>query len=460
VILLLACYELGHQPLSLAWPLACLRQARLDATPLDLSVQQFDDTLAAQATFVGIAAPMHTALRLGIEAARRVRALNPRAHICFFGLYAWLNQDYLLTEIADTIIGGEYEKPLVELISAIRSGSRLPAQIDSVSTVSHCALPALNRLSLPVPHRSALPSLSQYARFRRPTSPDVGQLSGYVEASRGCLHTCHHCPIVPVYNGRFFVVPLETILADIRQQVESGAQHITFGDPDFLNGPKHSLNIARNLHKEFRHVTFNFTTKVEHILKHRDLFSEFAALGCAFVVSAIESLSDLVLQKLDKGHTAADVATALGILDSAGIPLQPTLVAFTPWTTLADYVRQIDWIHERGLVEHIPPIQLSIRLLVPPRSALLTQPDTEQWLGPLNPEFFTHRWSHTDPRMDTLQARVSDLVEEAERTDESGIVTHSKIRALAYAIVGAPIPPLAHTHTRPHPPRLTENWFC
>ena len=445
-ILLLACYELGHQPLSLAWPLAFLRAAGYSATALDLSIESLSDEAAREADFVGIAAPMHTALRLGVQAARRIRALNPQAHICFYGLYAHLNADYLLATVADTVIAGETESALVELIRTLDSGG-IPAR----------ATLRLSRLSFPVPARSSLPPLERYAQYAHYRQTKI---AGYVETTRGCLHTCLHCPITPVYNGRFFVVPVEVVLADIRQQVIAGASHFTFGDPDFLNAPGHALKITRALREEFPGITFDFTTKVEHILKHRQHFSEFAALGCTFVVSAIESVSDTVLAKLQKGHTAADIDRALSILDNAGIALHPTLVAFTPWTTLDDYLAQLNFIRERGLSRHLPPIQLAIRLLVPPGSALLSTPDTGDWLGELDAEAFIHRWIHPDSRMDRLYEQVSDRVTEAESTGEPPKETFAAIWAMAHRVVGRAVPAWEPAFIRPAPPRLTEHWFC
>jgi radical SAM superfamily enzyme YgiQ (UPF0313 family) len=458
MVLLIACYELGHQPLTLGWPLAFLEREGIDAASLDLAVQPFDDGLAAQAEVVAISVPMLTALRIGVEAARRVRALNPGAHICFFGMYAWLNEDYLLDGIADSVIAGEYETGLIDLIKTVRMGNRLPAQTAGVSQAGDHAQPVLNRLPFPTPSRAQLQPLDSYARYMH---NGIARVSGYTEASRGCLHTCNHCPVVPVYEGRFFIVPQETVLADIRQQVRAGAEHISFGDPDFLNGPKHALAVTRALHSEFPTLTFDFTTKVEHILHHRALFAEFAALGCTFVISAIESVSELVLEKLAKGHTAADIDEALQILDAAGIALQPTLVAFSPWTTLDDYIEQIEWIAERGLAEYIPPIQLSIRLLIPPKSHILNLHDTPGWIGRHDPESFTYRWAHPDARMDGLHAQVSKLVEEADRVEAPVYLTHAKIRDLAYSIAGRTPPRLTvRPRLRPTPPRLSENWFC
>jgi radical SAM superfamily enzyme YgiQ (UPF0313 family) len=456
-ILLLACYELGRPPLSLAWPLAALRASGLNAAALDLAVQPFDDELARQAKLVAIAVPMHTALRLGVQAAARVRAVNPAAHIAFYGLYAWLNADYLLGGPADSVVAGEAEPALAALAAAVLAGQP-PETAAGIATRQRLAPPQLARARLPVPQRDVLPGLDRYARYM-----DNGRtaLAGYVEATRGCLHTCRHCPVVPVYNGRFFAVPLETVLADAAQQVAAGAGHITFGDPDFLNGPGHALRLARRLRAQHPGLTFDFTTKVEHILKHRDLFPEFAALGCTLVTTAVESLSDRVLDRLAKGHTAADVDRALEILDAAGIAMQPTLVAFTPWTTLDDYLAQIEFIHARGLEAGVAPVQLSIRLLIPPRSRLLDLPDTGEWLGPLDPAAFSYRWTHPDPRLDRLWAQVADRVAQGEAAGEPPAATHAAIRALAYAAAGraAPARPAA-PRVRPAPPRLTENWFC
>jgi radical SAM superfamily enzyme YgiQ (UPF0313 family) len=456
-VLLLSCYDLGHQPLGLAWPLAFLEEAGIAAEAVDLAVDPFPTAAAGAASFVAISVPMHTALRIGVEAAARVREANPAAHVCFYGLYAWLNADALLAGPVDSILAGEMEAALVDVVRALAGGAD-PASVPGLSTRSRRSGPLLRHVRFPTPQRSTLPALGRYAHY---VEDGRTVAAAAVEASRGCLHLCRHCPVVPIYGGRFFVVPVETVMADVRAQVAAGARHITFGDPDFLNGPGHARRVVEALHEEFPDVTVDFTAKIEHVLKHRALFPRFAAAGCRFVVSAVESTADHVLARLHKGHTAADVDEALAILDAAGIALHPTLVAFTPWTTLEDYIGQIEFFRARGLASHVPPIQLSIRLLVPPSSALLEDPGTAEWLGPLDAEAFTYRWTHPDPRMDRLQAQVGALVEQADTAGEGLLATWERIRSLAYASAGRgpavhePAPPL-----RPTPPRLTESWFC
>jgi hypothetical protein len=471
-ILLLACYEMGHQPLSLAWPAAVLRRAGFAVRPVDLAVEALPREAVAQARFVGVAAPMHTALRLGVRAAEEVRRLNPTAHICFYGLYAWLNADYLLATVADSVIAGEYEEPLAVLVATVETeflgvnsrspNSRSPNSVSSevipgVSTRRDRQQPHLARLALPTPGRRDLPEFSRYARY---LERGRYSLAGYVEASRGCLHTCRHCPVVPVYGGRFFVMPAGIVLADVRQQVEAGAKHITFGDPDFLNGPGHALKIARRLHVEFPRLTFDFTTKVEHIRQHRALFPELRELGASFVVSAFESVSDDVLRRLDKGHTRADLDEALAILAAARLPVQPTWLPFTPWTSLEDYLDLLAWIRARGLIAHVPAVQLSIRLLVPPRSALLDECEPGMF-GRLDEANFSYAWRHPDPRMDELQARVTAIAAGAASDPHAAFAA---IERLAYRLAGRPQPARSRDRSPlrlwPTPPRLTEDWFC
>jgi radical SAM superfamily enzyme YgiQ (UPF0313 family) len=456
-ILLLSCYELGHQPLSLAWPLARLRAAAFEAEAVDLAIDQFPAYAARRARVVAIAVPMHTALRIGVDAARRVRSTNSTAYIVFYGLYAWLNREYLLHEaqLADAVLAGEYETALVGLTQAVLNGED-PSTVEGVTTRTHTAAPQLIRTALPLPARDALPPLERYAFY---VDTSGGRPSGYVEASRGCLHTCRHCPVVPVYNGRFFVVPQATVLADIRQQVQAGADHITFGDPDFLNGPRHALEITRQLHAEHPHLTFDFTTKVEHILEHRELMPLFAEYGATFVVSAFEATSDLVLAQLHKGHTVADMDAALAILRAAGIAPQPTFMPFTPWTTLEDYLQLLNWIRAHGLVAHVPAVQLSIRMLIPPASALLADNTGAPWLGALDGPNFTYTWTHPDRRMDELQQQVACIAEGA--ADDDPYPASAAIERAAYSLAELvpPAPQVMPVGAVP-PPRLSEHWFC
>ena len=311
-----------------------------------------------------------------------------------------------------------------------------------------------------MPERTQLPSPDRYAHL------DLNGervLAGYTETTRGCKHTCLHCPITPIYHGRFFAIPTEIVLADIRAQAAQGVRHITFGDPDFFNGPTHALRIIRSLHTEFPNMTFDATIKIEHLLKHRYLLPELRELGCAFIVSAVESFNDNVLLHLDKGHTSAQAAETFYLMEHVGIPLRPSLMPFSPWETLESYIALLTFFEEHKLIEHVDPVHFSIRLLIPPGSSLLDTLDDKLWLEELDAAAYTYRWTHPDPRMDTLHQEVSTLVEKAQSVHADPIETFFHIKALALEAndqemcVPCAIRDYGTGKILPH---LTESWFC
>jgi hypothetical protein len=383
---------------------------------------------------------MHTATRLAGPVIARVRALNPEARLCAYGLYAPLNESHLRALGVSTMLGAEFEAELVTL--ALATPDTPPSQ--SSSTPGASSAPAsssresgapplpLPRLAFRVPDRRGLPALTRYARLH--VGPDDVRTVGYTEATRGCKHLCRHCPIVPVYGGQFRVVPVDVVIADVRQQVEAGASHVTFGDPDFFNGPRHAMAIVERFAAECPGVTYDVTIKVEHLLKHRALLPRLRETGCLFVTSAVEAVDEAILTKLAKGHTRADFVEAVALCREAGLTLAPTFVAFTPWTTIEGYGELLDALRELDLIEHVPSIQLAIRLLIPDGSRLLELDDIRALVGPFDAESLVYPWRHPDPRVDALHDQITRIVGRNLRRSRSSVF--EQIDALVRAATG------------------------
>ena len=449
-VLLISTYEMGRQPFGLASPTAWLRAAGFEVTCLDLSQQPLNRSVS-EAQLIGLYLPMHTATRIAAGAIRKIRPLNPAAQLCAFGLYAPLNAEHLRGLGVAHILGGEFEAALVELARSVAAGNASPLTDTS-----------LERLPFRVPDRSSLPSLDKYAKLRLPDG--TRRVVGYTEASRGCKHLCRHCPIVPVYQGKFRVVPRDVVLADIRQQVEAGARHITFGDPDFFNGVGHAMEIVRRLHREFPALSFDVTIKVEHLLQHAGHLRELRDCGCAFVTSAVESVDDRILALLDKGHTRADFYRVAQLFRQAGLALSPTFVAFTPWTTLRGYADLLDTIEELQLVDHVAPVQWAIRLLIPSASRLLELPQVRKLAGAFDSAALSFPWKHRDARVDELQRQISDAVQAlGENADRRTAFEHARDllrRARNGEEIAAPLPEVPPAPARATIPYLTEPWYC
>ena len=392
---------------------------------------------------------MHTATRLVGPVIVRARRLNRSARLCAFGLYAPLNAAWLKSLGVDEVFGGEFEEALTRW-AGLKAGTTPEA--------GRADLQPLPRLKFLVPDRTRLLPLSKYATLQMPGG--ARRQVGYTEASRGCRHLCRHCPVVPMYGGQFRVVQAEVVLADIATQVAAGAGHITFGDPDFFNGPTHAMRLVEALHTAHPLVSYDVTIKVEHLRQHRDLLPRLAATGCAFVVSAVESIDDHVLALLDKGHTRADFLEAVALCRLAGVTLVPTFVAFHPWLTLDSYCELLDTIASLDLIDHVAPIQLAIRLLIPRGSLLLTLDEIRLHVGPFDPATLTHRWSHPDPRVDDLQREITAIVGTRLTADRRAVF--GQIRALAHERAGhAGVAEQSRpARDRATVPYLNEPWYC
>jgi radical SAM superfamily enzyme YgiQ (UPF0313 family) len=448
-VLLISTYELGRQPFGLAEPAAWLERAGAEVACLDLSRDELGEGAVRRADLVAFYIPMHTATRLAVAALPMIRRLNPRAKLAFYGLYAPVNESYLRSLGAEIIVGGEFEEGLVEALRRLIAPSESAPDIPVVS---------LARQRFLVPKRSGLPSPARYAKLRLPNGEK--KIVGSTEASRGCKHFCRHCPIVPVYNGIFRIIPRDVVLEDIRQQVEAGVEHITFGDPDFLNGPRHALDIVKALHQEFPWLTYDATIKIEHLLKHSNCLATLRDTGCLFVTSAVESVDDRVLVRLNKGHTVADFVAVVELFREAGLCLSPTFVPFTPWTTLEDYLRLLERISELGLVDHVAPVQLGIRLLIPAGSRLLELREVRDMTGPFDEPALVYPWASPDPEVDELCRVLQGAIHGAEKAGGTRREIFTRVWELAHRAAGQPAPQLPKLRARATIPYLTEPWYC
>ena len=461
-VVLISTYELGRQPFGIASPAAWLRRAGADVRCIDVSRQPLDEQAIARADLVAIHLPMHTATRLAVPVIDRVRRDNPSARLVAYGLYAPPNEEYLCGLGVDVVLGPEAEADLVRL--AADSGRRIaPAEsVGHAEALLSRRMPARTATALPrlpfiTPDRTGLPALDRYASLQLPSGER--RIAGYTEATRGCRHRCRHCPIVPVYDGQFRVVQADAVLGDIRNQVAAGAQHITFGDPDFLNGPTHARRIVEALAREWPGVSYDVVIKVEHIVRHGELMTVLRDTGCLFVTSAVESVDDDVLARLEKGHTRADFERAAVRLGEIGLPLVPTFVAFTPWTTLASYLAMLDAVERLDLVQHVAPIQLAIRLLIPNGSRLLELEDILSMVGTFDPRQLAYTWKHPDPEVDALQRDVIALVSRGVTASRHDIF--AAVQALVRDRMGIPgLPPQPPRVTRAAVPYLNEPWYC
>ncbi|HKE82385.1 MAG TPA: CUAEP/CCAEP-tail radical SAM protein [Vicinamibacterales bacterium] len=453
-VLLISTYDLGRQPLGLAAPAAHLRAAGVVVDCVDTSRDELRDEQIRSADLVAFYLPMHTATRLAGPLVDRVRALHPAAALAAYGLYAPLNRVWLRDKGVSHVLGAEAEREILELIES---------EVAPGSVEGHKDRPHDRPDRSHIPDRRTLPPLSRYAALQMPDGSR--RVVGSTDTTRGCKHVCRHCPIVPVYHGRFTAIPVDMVIEDVRSQVAAGAQHISFGDPDFFNGPTHGRRVVERVAREFPSVTYDVTIKIEHLLKHAAMLPLLRDTGCLFITSAVESIDDDVLVRLQKGHTRADFIAAVEICRSAGVALAPTFVPFTPWTTIDGYRELLTYIATLDLVEAVAPIQLAIRLLVTAESKLLELADIRDAVDPFDPTSLTFPWRHRDNQVDRLQQDVMRIVGAGSRGRRGDVFTRIADAA------GVKTLPRFHDGSRDMsrdlssdaslvPPYMTEAWYC
>ncbi len=449
-VLLLSTYDLGHQPFSLASPAAKLAAAGAAVTCNDLAIDSLNEKAVLKADLIAIYLQMHTATRLSISLLPRIKKLNPEAHVAFYGLYAPLNADYLKTIGGDSFVGGEFEDGLVEIYNNLVTGNP-NASINITST---------KKQNFKQPIRDDLPSLDNYAHLF--VGDGSSKIVGYTETSRGCKHKCRHCPIVPVYQGQFRIIDPDTVLADIRQQINSGAEHISFGDPDFLNGPSHAIKVASKLHEEFPDISYDATIKIEHLLKHQDLLPELKKTGCILITTAVESVENDILQILSKGHTCEDFKKAAKILRNNDLVLSPTFVPFTPWTSKEGFFGLLNTVGELDLIENVAPIQFAIRLLIPNHSFLLELAEIQPYLLDYDQEALSYQWRNLDGSVERLCAEIQEIVEIGTKEGHSRIKTFKSLYAAAANACGLSKIDFPYTvkSSSVNIPSMSEPWFC
>ena len=426
-ILLLSFYDLGKQPKIISELYKKLDNGSNQIDVVDYSIEEKNLTLDNY-DVLGIYASMHTASVLA-EQYLRDRKLPNKLFV--FGLYA-----NVFSEMFSNFQS-------IHSFDSDELESLLEVQLNPNYSFKHS-----------VPDRTILPSITDYSHI---VDGSNNLIAGSVETTYGCKHECTHCPVPIEFKGMFKTFGTEKIITDVTNQVEEGAKHISFNDPDFFNGPKHALKILQLLNEKHPSITYDSTIKVEHILKYPDYFQELKNLNMLFVISAFETTNDHVLNILQKNHSFNDLNKAVELSLENNIDIRPTWMPFSPWTEQNDLISIIKLIENYKLRETVDPIQLTIKLLVPKNSLILKKPEMKEYLLDYDPASFSYAWKYKFPNIDNIQNELFTYVlqheSENEYTQYLGLVdileTHTNETLLN-----------SEKYSQRIVPKLSETWFC
>jgi radical SAM superfamily enzyme YgiQ (UPF0313 family) len=404
-IVLAAVYDGGVQPISIGSAASHLIDAGFAPVCIDTTVepQRFGE-LVANATVLAISVPLFQAVAPAAEYATRCRALNPKCTIVMFGQHANIHRERLLSRYCDYVIRGDYEAGLVALVRGADA-----TDLASLGVCARgCSAPVyIHRRPLLPPARSMLPPLSCY---RYPeleflwTRDAPVPLVGNVETARGCHHACSYCSVFAATGRKVALLAQDMIIEDIRQVVQMGAKHIWFTDAEFFNGRHHGLFVIQRMKREFPDLTFDITTRADHILECKDQIRELRDLGCLFVTSALEFPSQVFLDAVDKELRLDQIESAVAYCQQIGLTLNPTFIPFNPWVGYEELNAFRNWLERQRLLEAVNPLQYETRLYLYKGSPLLNHPDVRKLK--LTEREFEYEWEHPDTRVEQAWAVV------------------------------------------------------
>ncbi|OPY35373.1 MAG: coproporphyrinogen III oxidase [Methanoregula sp. PtaU1.Bin051] len=234
---------------------------------------------------------------------------------------------------ADYVVVGEGEYTLPRLFSALERGDERP--VPGVATREYYE-----------PVKTTV---------RLDAYPAFSQMKGYVEITRGCPYSCGYCQTPRIFGHCIRHRSIEEIA-----RYANRYEHSRFVSPNaFAYG-------SDGIHPRWEKIERLFTR-----LEHKIWFGTFPSevrpdFVCRESISLIsrycandklhfgaQSGSDAVLARLNRGHTVADVITAVELCGESGItPVVDFIVGF-PFETDEDQKKTaelIGWVARQGMV--------------------------------------------------------------------------------------------------------------
>jgi hopanoid C-3 methylase len=345
----------------------------------------FDLTLVSVQQFEG--------LERGIELARRVGQAYGTGVIAF-GQYAQMNHRAFL-DIADGVAMEEPELISEELAQLAADALPLHEVPGLMTEHGMHPKPPRRRIAVPKPARELFPSLVHYPAHHSPFG-----LLGNIEASRGCHHKCTYCSVYGAYDGGVAAYDADTVLSDALQLAEEGVRHFCFIDAEFFNSRTIGRRVVERLVEAIGPLTFELTTRVDHVLDYTRELEELVSLGLRRVTCALEFPSDRILRIFDKHIDVEHMREAIAEAERIGFELYPTFIPFTPWIEYDELLGFEDWLVDTGLARVTDPTALQTRLLLFKGSPLLSSPWMED-IATVDRGFWVE-WTHPDDRVERL----------------------------------------------------------
>ena len=306
-----------------------------------------------------------TNLFLSLRLAQELRQERPELPIIFGGPGAGLAE---VQELAlrlgfpDAIVVGEGERTAPELAGHLPG--RIPPELPGVATLQNDELQFRHRPlekdldALPRPDFEGLPlpgeALADYGR-NRPNRFFTPYYHGFpISATRGCVNHCAYCSET-AYWKRFRQRRAEAVVAEIQElHHRYGAAEFEFNDSAINGNPGWLKEFCRQVQRLEFEIIFS-----GYIIADRAVDAELAGLmfqaGFRHVSAGVETFSEAVRARMNKGMAAEDIFASLLLMTRAGINVKANILIGFPGETEADLAATFEIMARK---RKLPPAEL------------------------------------------------------------------------------------------------------
>ena len=250
------------------------------------------------------------------DVLRALRQAAPAAKVIAGGAAFGVAPEALFRDLGvDYAVAGDGERASVALVDALASGrpiEPLPGLVrDRAGTVAFT--PPGEDADLDSLPRPALHRWIDLARYQRhgATIP--------IQTKRGCVYKCIYCTYRNVEGWGYRTRDPELVADEIEElKVKAGVQHFDFVDSTFNSPPGHAIQVCEAITRRDLGVHLD-TTNFTPATASSELLGAMKAAGFRSLGITAESASDPVLERLEKGFTAAKVREVAERVEKFGI---------------------------------------------------------------------------------------------------------------------------------------------
>lgn len=260
-----------------------------------------------------------------LELARLIKMATPNVLIIFYGTHGRARPQDILnssqTNAVDCVIIDEPEITAKEICEKFANEgvgglSKVPGLALRASEkeidLTPGRLPIENLDDLGLPARDLLDN----KQYRLPYN---GKSFTIIQASRGCPRKCIYCT-APLFTDRILLRSVPSIIAEIEEIISRyHIKDIMFLSDTFTVSKKWTEALCREIINRRLKVNWVANSRVDTL--NESLAQMMKQAGCWAISLGIESGSDMILKRANKGITQKDIVRTVALLREIGIKI-------------------------------------------------------------------------------------------------------------------------------------------